>query len=154
MSCTDEVLNSFRKIKWRSATVITPNAESLIRDHIVRMNAVLEHLEKTRHLSALEGYAEAQSAGHKVPGYRTCMDTLFREAEFRGAGVREPLILTACSYCFWSQDADLGHLPNPWAPLMTLYEMGYTSSFDEDEQQQKLRLLVGYQGGIQAYPMT
>jgi hypothetical protein len=154
MGCTEEVINKFQHISWRSAAEITPEAEALIRDHIAKMRAVLEHLRAVRQLRSSEAYAEAQSAGYNAEGYDAFMDALFQEVEFRGAGVREPLILTAASYCFWSQDPELGSLENPWTPLMKLYEAGYTSSFEENEEKQTLTLKIGYQGGLKTYPLT
>lgn len=154
MGCTEEVLNKFKRISWRSASEITPDAEALIRDHVAKMRAVLRHLRETRQLSSLDAYAEAQSAGYQTPGYRTFMDALFQDVEFQGAGVREHLILAAASYCFWSEDPELGKLENPWAPLLKLYEAGYTSSFEENPREQTLTLLIGYRGGIKAYPLS
>jgi hypothetical protein len=154
MECTQEVLEKFRHIKWRSAAEISPEAEALIRDHIGKMRAVIEHLSETRQLSPTEAYAEAQSAGYSAPGYDSFMDALFREVDFRGAGTREHLILAAASYCFWSKDPELGKLENPWTPLVKLYEGGYTSSFEENQQEQTLTLLIGCRGAIKAYPLS
>jgi hypothetical protein len=154
MGCAQEVLETFKRIRWRSAREVTPEAETLIRDHITKMRLALKHLGETRQLSPTEAYAEAQSAGSQAAGYKAFMDRLFHDVEFQGAGVREPLILSAASYCFWSEDPELGKLENPWAPLLKLYEAGYTSSFEEDEQQKTLTLLIGHKGGVKPYPLV
>ena len=154
MECPQAVLEKFQHIRWRSALDITAEAEALISEHITKMRAVLKHRSEDRRLGPIEAYAEAQSAGYSAPGYKEFMNALFQEVDFRGAGVREHLILAAASYCFWSQDPELGKLENPWSPLMKLYESGYTSSFEENPKEQTLTLLIGYQGGIRAYALT
>ena len=154
MGCVQNVLQTFRRIDWRSAREITPEAEAFIAEHIEKMRAVFRYLRETRKLGPLEAYAKAQSAGHSAPGYGPFMDALFDEIDFRGAGVREHIILAAASYCFWLEDPELGDLENPWAPVMKLYQSGYTTSFDENEKDQTMTLLIGYRNDIKSYPLT
>lgn len=154
MECTEEILQKFQNISWRSASEVTPEAESLIHDHITKMRTVLRHLSEVRQLGPSEAYAEAQSAGYQAPSYKEFMGDLFQRVDFRGAGIREPLILTAASYCFWSKDPELGKLQNPWTPLIKLYELGYTSSFEENEEKQTLTLVIGYRGEIKTYALN
>lgn len=148
-----EIVQQLNQIPWRSPISITPEAEALIQEHIAKMCSVINYLGSTRGLTANEAYAEAQSAGYAEPEYKTFMHTLFHDVQFRGAGVREHLILAIASYYFWEKDPELGTLENPWTPLIQLYKMGYTSSFDEDEQGQTLNLLIGYKDVVKSYKL-
>jgi hypothetical protein len=154
METVPEIIQKLNGIPWRKAITITNEAEALVQEHIRRMRAVIDHLGKTEGFHPSDAYAKAQSAGYDAPEYPAFMDRLFRDVHFRGAGTREPLILTIAGHYFWSADRDLGQLENPWTPLMQLYEMGYTSSFDEDESLQSINILIGYQGGIQTYKLV
>jgi|SRR5215469_16093935 len=154
MGCSDEIIQKLQQVTWRSVAEITPQAEAFIREHIAKMSAVLKQLNRTQHLGPIKAYARAQSAGHQAAGYDDFMDRLFDEVEFRGAGVREHIILAAAAYCFWSEDPDVCQLENPWAPVMKLYEAGYTSSFEENEREQSIKLLFGYKEGIKPYALT
>jgi hypothetical protein len=147
-----EIVQQLNHIPWRLPTSITPQAEVLIQEHIAKMRSVINYLVSTRGLAVDEAYAEAQSAGYTEPEHKTFMNTLFHDVQFRGAGVREHLILAITSYYFWEKDSELGKLENPWEPLMQLYKIGYTSSFEE-EQGQTLNLLIGYQDVVKSYKL-
>jgi hypothetical protein len=149
-----EFVKSLNQIPWRQADTITPEAEMLVDEHIKKMQKVMGHLNVMESLKPTEAYAEAQSAGFDAPEYKTFMDLLFQMVEFRGAGVREHLILATASYYFWDTDTKIGHLENPWSPLMRLYKMGYTSSFEEDEQKQTIDVIIGYRGGLKSYKLV
>jgi hypothetical protein len=149
----NEFVQSLNQISWNAAAAITPEAEFLIQEHLAKMQKVIKYLANTKGLKPIEAYAEAQSAGYDAAGYDTFMKMLFHEVKFSSAGPREPLILTICGYYFWDADHDLGHLENPWAPLMRLYEMGYTSSFDEDERSQTLDVIIDYHNGFKLYKL-
>jgi hypothetical protein len=82
------------------------------------------------------------------------MTMLFKRIDFRSAPAKEPLILTISSYYFWEKDHDMGHLDNPWAPLMKLYELGYTSTFDEDDLAGTLDVIIEYKEGTKVYPLV
>jgi hypothetical protein len=53
---------------------------------------------------AAAAYAQAQFAGHDAAVYGPLLHALFGQISFRGAVVREPLILTVASHCCWDQD--------------------------------------------------
>lgn len=146
-----EAVLSLNEIEWNQAPEITPAAETLVREHVARMRKVMEFLKAKKDLPPTDAYAEAQSAGYDAPGYDTFMDLLFDEVTFRGANYREHLILAVASYHFWADDHDLGHLSNPWEPMMELYRQGYTSSFEEDVAEQRMDVVLSYRDDIKLY---
>lgn len=146
-----EAVRSLNEIAWNQAPEITPAAEALVREHVARMREVMEFLKAEKGLPPTEAYAEAQSAGYDAPGYDAFMDMLFDEVKFRGANFREHLILALASYFFWGEDRDVGHLNNPWEPMLELYRQGYTSSFEEDEAEQRMDVVLSYRDGIKSY---
>lgn len=148
-----KIINELNNIKWRTAITITPDAETLIQEHIMKMRIVIDYLGESKGLSPSDAYAEAQSAGYDTPGFGTFMEMLFKDVRFSGAGVREHLITVISSCYFWKYDNELSQLENPWVPLMKLYEMGYTSSFDENDQGTIITLLIGYKGAIKKYTL-
>jgi hypothetical protein len=156
MKMTEQQIKSaetrYNAIPWNSAKEITPEAEALVQEHISKMREVIEHLVKEGR-PALDVYADAQSAGYDAEGYDDFLEMLFKRVNYRPAPAKEPLILTIVSHTFWKEDPDMGHLEDPWAPLVKLYEMGYTSSFDQDDEHEKLNVLIGYAGGERSYPL-
>jgi hypothetical protein len=146
-----DLADKLNRIEWRKPAAITPEAEQLIQEHIRKMGTVINSLGETARLSPSQAYAAAQSAGHDAPGYDALLDTLFKEVTFRNAGVREALILSIAGAYTWDEDERLRHLENPWLPLLSLYEMGYTSSFEEGGDGQTIDLLIGYQGEVKSY---
>jgi hypothetical protein len=154
MEGLDQIAEKLNAIPWRTAAAINPEAEKLIHDHIAKMQAVLNHLAATGGLAAEAAYAKAQTAGSDEPGYDAFMHMLFRRVTFRNAVVREPLILTIASSYFWDKDRELNQLPNPWLPLLKLYEQGYTSSFEENDRSHTIDLLIGYKSGIERYRLA
>ena len=150
----DAFVADLNRIEWRTAPAVTPKAEELITEHIRRLRAVMRHLHDRRALKPAEAYDEALAAGNEAPGYEEVMDLLFNAVSFRGAGVREHLILVLASQYSWERDEEMGALENPWTPLLELYRLGYTSSFEEDEKEQTVDLLVGHQGGIDRYSIA
>lgn len=154
MEDLEQIAERLNAIPWRTVAVITAEAEELIQDHIAKMQEVIRQLAATHGLAPEKAYAKAQTAGSDAPEYTAFMHMLFRRVTFRNAVVREPLILTIASAYFWDMDPDLKSLPNPWAPLLKLYEMGYTSSFVEDPNTHSIDLLIGYKSGIQSYRLA
>jgi hypothetical protein len=154
MENLDQIAEKLNAIPWRTAAAINPEAEKLIQDHIAKMQLVLNHLAATDGLTTEAAYAKAQTAGSDDPGYDAFMHMLFRRVTFRNAVVREPLILTIASSYFWDKDRELNQLPNPWLPLLKLYELGYTSSFEENESTHSINLLIGFGSGIKSYRLA
>lgn len=141
-------------IPWASATTMSPEADELAHQHIAHMRRVLEERARITGGTLLKAYADAQSAGYQAEEYEDFLRMLFRDVDFRSAPAKEPLILTIASFYFWDQDPDLGHFENPWAPLMKLYEQGYTSTFNEDEDANTLDIVIEYQEGNSIYSLV
>ena len=142
------------EIRWCSASAITSEAESLIASHVARTRRVINHLQRTQGRPPLDAYADAQSAGYQADEYEAFLHMSFTRVNYRPARAKEPLALTIASYYFWQDDPDMGHLPNPWEPLMRLYEAGYTTTFEQDDAEGRLELVVEYDRGQQRnYPI-
>lgn len=143
-----------RRIPWASAKQMTAEADALARKHIALMRDVLEHRSRTSGGSLLDAYADAQSAGNQAEGHLDFLRMLFKRIDYRSAPAKEPLVLTIASHFFWQDDPDMGHLDDPWAPLMKLYEMGYTSTFDQDDETGTLDVIIESKEGKKVYPLV
>ncbi|MDJ0694548.1 hypothetical protein [Mastigocoleus sp. MO_188.B34] len=150
----NEVEKYLCEIPWASARQMTLEADALAQQHIALMRNVLEYRSRMSGCSLLEAYSDAQSAGNEAKGHLNFLRMLFKRINFRGVPAKEPLILTISSYYFWERDPEMGHLKNPWAPLMRLYELGYTSTFDEDEETSRLDVIIEYEEGSKVYPLV
>jgi len=146
-----ELVQWLNEINWRSPAEISPEAEVLIEEHLSRIRVVTRSIVSREGVSNVEAHGIAQTAGHNEPEGEGVLDDLFNKVTFRGAGVRTALIANiAAGYC-WEFDRELSHLPNPWSPLVVLYGMGYTSSTDDDVENDSVSLLVGYSQKTRAY---
>jgi hypothetical protein len=139
-----------RTIPWYSASSLTAQAESLAGEHVRRMRNVFEFLKPKNHSDA---YSDAQSAGYDAPNYGTFMQRLFK-LNYGSAPAKEPLILTLISDQFWSEDRDLCVLENPWEPLVQLYRLGFTSTYDEDEAKDQITVVLEYPGARKMFPVA
>lgn len=149
-----EIQRRLGAIPWHSAREVTPEAEVLVREHVARMRKVLTHLAATSGRSSLDAYSDAQSAGYAAEEYGPFLDMLFKRVDYGAAPAKEPLILTIASHYFWQRDPELGHLEDPWAPLLQLYEMGYTSTFEQDDEAETLDVVIEHSNGSQSYRLA
>jgi hypothetical protein len=150
-----DFVERLNRIEWRKPRTISPEAEALIQEHLRRIRQVIGFLIDTRGLTPSDAYAVAQAGGHDSGRYNTILDRLFEKVTFRGVGgVREALILTLASGWSWELDAELGRLENPWEPLVKLYELGYTSSFEEGADRNTMDLVVGLGEGEKLYSIV
>jgi hypothetical protein len=140
------------RIEWRNPQTVSPEAETLIQDYLRRIRNVINFLVTTRGLNPSEAYAVAQAGGHASARYEALLKTLFTDVAFRGVGgVREALILTIASAWSWELDPELGKLENPWKPLVKVYELGYTSTFEEGPEAKTIDLVIGLRDGEKTY---
>lgn len=139
-----DLVNWLNSIDWLSPTQISPDAKVLIDEHVAKIRRVIKEVMARKAVGVVEAHGIAQTAGAGTPEVESLLDDLFSKVVFRGAGVRESLIATIAAAYGWDYDAELCHLPNPWAPLVELYGMGYTTSGDDDPDGNGLTLLVGY----------
>jgi hypothetical protein len=146
-----EFVESVSHIRWRTPEAVSPEAEGLIGEHIARMQEVVRVLQAKEGLTATAAYDRALSGGYQAPEYDELTRLLYERVDFRGAGVREHLVFVLASAYCWEQDPSLGAQANPWTPLVQLYRLGYTTSFEDDEEAQTVELLVGYRDGIARY---
>jgi hypothetical protein len=147
----EKLIEWLNSIQWLKPERVTPQAEALIQDYLVKIRKVINEVMVSAGVGAVEAHGIAQTAGHDTPEGESLLDELFSKVSFRGAGVRESLIANiAAAYC-WDFDAKLRRLPNPWPSLIDLYGMGYTSSGDDDPDGKGLTLLVGYKDAFASY---
>jgi hypothetical protein len=147
----EQLIEWLNSIEWLRPLQITAEAQNLIDDHLTKIRVVIKEVMTKRGVNAVDAHGIAQTAGHETPEAQSLLDDLFSKVAFRGAGVRESLIATIASAYCWYDDAELRHLPNPWAPLIDLYGMGYTTSGDDDPDGNGLTLLVGYKDGSASF---
>jgi hypothetical protein len=147
-----DLAERLNRIEWRKPSAISPDADVLIQEHLRRIRHVINSLVTARGLNPCEAYAAAQSGGHASERYEMLLETLFKDVEFRGVGgMREALILTIASMWSWELDAELGKFENPWEPLAKLYELGYTSTFEEGPEGKTIDLIIGLKDGEKTY---
>ncbi len=152
MVATSELADRLNRIEWRRRQSVSPDAESLIQEHLRKIRCVIDVLISTRGLSPSDAYAVAQAGGHASANYEALLKTLFNDVGFSGVGsAREALILTIASARSWELDPELGKLENPWEPLVRLYELGYTSSFEEGPDGTTVDLIIGLKDGEKTY---
>ena len=150
-----ELAERWNRVEWLKPREISAQAEALIQEHVRRIQKVIHFLVTTRGLKPWEAYALAQSAGHSSPGYEALLATLFQNVEFRAVGgARESLILAIASAGAWELDPDLGNLDNPWEPIIQVYELGYTSSFEEGPEGETLDLIIHFKNSEKVYPIV
>jgi hypothetical protein len=149
-----EIERKLNAIPWYSAKRVTPQAAQLVLQHIERMRAVLDHLKRTNDRSPPDAYSDAQSAGYAADDYDHFWDLLYDRIDYRKAHSKVPIVLSLASHYFWKEDSDLRHLENPWAPIFELFEMGYTSTFDQDEVVGAIDVVLEFEGGKISYPLV
>jgi hypothetical protein len=148
MQLFPDLAERLNRIEWRNPQTVSPDAQLLIQDHLRRIRNVINFLVNTRGLKPSEAYAAAQAGGHASARYDALLKTLFADVAFRGVGgVREAIILTIASAGSWELDQELGRLENPWEPLVKLYELGYTSTFEEGPDGNTIDLVIGLRDG-------
>jgi hypothetical protein len=141
-------------LPWHSAKGVTPVAEELVQQHIERMSAVLDHLVRTKKMSPIDAYSDAQSAGYAAAGHDELFHMLYHQVDYRGTPAKMPVVLSLVSHYFWKADPDLGHLEDPWEPILRLFELGYTTTFDQDDDAGALDVVLEYDGGTRNYPLV
>jgi hypothetical protein len=155
MEAASTLAERLNRIEWLKPDVVSPEAEALVQAHLRRVRNAIGYLRATRGSKPCEAYAIAQAGGHASASYDSLLHTLFNDVQFRGVGpVRESLILTIASALSWRLDSDLGKLENPWEPLVQLYELGYTSSFEEGPEGETIDLVIGLKGGAKTYSIV
>jgi hypothetical protein len=150
MDTVNQLAERLNRIQWLSPAFITPEAEGIIQEHLRRIRIVISHLRQ-KGLALGAAHGRAHTAGHQSEEYKRVLDVLFHQVRFWGAQVRYPLIATIGACYGWDHDPELRDFPNPWLPLLELYDLGYTTSFKDAPDGSAVDLLVGYNNGIQAY---
>jgi hypothetical protein len=89
----DRLIDWLNSIQWRQQDGITPEAMTLIEEHLKLIRYVIDHIRAIKGLNASEAHGLAQTPGYSTSEYKEILDKLFAQASFEGTGVREPLIL-------------------------------------------------------------
>jgi hypothetical protein len=153
MDTTGKLVERINRIRWRERPEVTPEARALIDCHIVRIRPILKIIMDTKGLSPSEAHGYVQTPAHDSPEYDRVLDALFNEAKFVNAVVREPIIMTVAASEVWSLDPELSAFPNPWLPLVDLFDLGYPTSFVDSTDHQSVQLRVGLRKGTQDFPV-
>jgi hypothetical protein len=148
---TEEIVRKLNTFPWGEAQSISESADRLAEEHVRRMKAVVSYAQNTHRMSPSKTYADAQSAGYDAPGYNDLIDALFDMDALRGLPAREHIILAVAARYFWDDDSMLGALENPWISVLQLYELGYQSSFEEDERKGTLQAIFFGRNESKAY---
>lgn len=146
-----DLIDTLNMIEWRKPTELSSTAEALIGDFLGRVRDVIKALVAAQGVLPGEAFDVIRTAGPDSTTHQQLIDDLFTKVNFRGAGVRETLILPIVSFFSWDEDPQLSQYPNPWSPLLDLYKMGYTSDFDVSTDWKEVSLIVGYDNAEQSY---
>jgi hypothetical protein len=151
MEAIKELIERINRIRWCEREEITPEASALIECHLKRIRPIIKFITASKGLPASEAHDYALSPAHDSPEYDRVLRALFNEAEFVRARVREPLIMTIAASHVWSLDPELSAFPNPWLPLMDLYDLGYPTSYADTSDMSSVDLRVGLRDGTQDF---
>ena len=146
----DRFIERVRRIDWMTAPLPpTTEAEALLGEHVRRMAIAWRHLQQLHGFTLFEADVRMSEAGSPSEDSDRLTKALFQAT--LGAPVREHLVFNLHSYFFWTSDAELASLPNPFEPLLALYELGYTTAGGPDETAPRLEISLGWRDGIKEY---
>jgi len=146
-----DLTDKLNLIQWRKPSSLSAIGEQLVQDFLQRIRHVIGAVTANQKLSPGEAFDFARTAGPHSKIHQELVANLFAKVAFRGAGVRETIIFPVVSYYSWDEDPQLSSYPNPWAPLMELYQLGYTTDFDVAPDWSEVTLLVGYDDVEKSY---
>ncbi len=149
-----DIQKRLNAIGWYSARTITPKAEELVKEHIARMTRVFDHLLRVEKKSPLVAYSDAQSAGYSAEMHDEFFDAVHDGVDLGQVPSKMPIVLSLVAHYFWKDDPDLGHLDDPWEPVVELFELGYTATFDQDDHTETLDFVLEYPGHRKHYPLV
>ncbi len=148
MVSREKLIAWLNSIQWLSRESVTQDALELIEDYLARVRLVIRALEEEEQLTPTVAHLCVATAGHDSPCGDLLIDELSDHVTFKGAEVREQLIgVITAAYC-WEFDPTLKNFPNPWPPVMELIGLGYTCTFDDEEDESGTSLSVGHKNGI------
>jgi hypothetical protein len=153
MESIELFVQRLNRVRWGKKT-ITPEAEALIQEFLHKVRPAIQHVCSTRGVSPAEAHGITITAGYGSPEYKYAIELLFKRGQFVGACARGSMILTiAAAYC-WDLDPELSAFPNPWLPVLKLYEAGYSTSGEDDPKGEWVQLWVGHRDGIAKYQIV
>lgn len=153
MKAANPVVQRLKHIKWRERAELTSEARSLIQQHIELIRPVVRHIVGATGKPVCEAHGIALTPAHDSPEYGALQDALYEEMDFTDAVVSWPLVMTIVASKVWHLDAELARFPNPWEPLVKLYEMGYPASYLDAPDMSSVQLTVFLRDGEQDIPV-
>jgi len=146
----EHLVQRLDRVRWRSKP-LTREAKAFVEEHLNLVRPVVRHLRSTQDLDVVHAYGRTQFAGSESPEYDHANAVRFEVGHLVGSGVREAIIVNISSTYGWDHDPELAGFANPWLPILKLYELGYTTSVEDDPDGNWARLCVGHKGGIEPY---
>jgi len=153
MNAANPVVQRLKHIQWRERAELTPEARALIQQHIELVRPVVRYIMGARGKPVSEAHGIALTPAHDSPEYSTLHDALSEEMDFTDAVVSWPLVMTVVASEVWHLDPQLSRFPNPWTPLVRLYEMGYPASYLDAPDMSSVQLTVFLRDGEQNIPV-
>lgn len=148
------IVQTLNAIEWRKPTQVTPEAEALVEDFLKRSRFVISSLVKADSILPGEAFDVSRTAAPNSVINKVLTDTLFKNVTFRGAEVRETIILPIVSFFSWDEDPTLKGFENPWKPVMELYKQGYTTDFDVSPDWDHVSVTVGFDSSEKTYQIV
>lgn len=153
MNTINPLVERMRRISWRERAEVTPEARALIERHVELIRPVVRHIMAKTGKPVSEAHGIALTPAHNSPEYRSLHDTLSEEMDLTDAVVSWPLVMTIVASEVWHLDSELSQLPNPWAPLVKLYELGYPASHLDAPDMSSVHLTVFLRDGEENFPV-
>ncbi len=138
-------------LHWRTQTGIVPSGVVNIRRHIDLIAPVIRHLTETTGRPVAVCHGIALTPAFASAEYSAVFDALADNAELENCPPRIPVIATIAANAAWHLDPTLSVFPNPWGPIMQLYELGYPTSYQDTPKHDGVALRVGLRNGTQLF---
>jgi hypothetical protein len=148
----DALVDWLNSIRCPSPAAITPEAKALIEKHIALYRPVLRTLMDRHGVDIDQAECIACTPAHDTTEYASLLDDLFSRVRFEGAGEARYALIANVAACYcWHLDPELSEMPNPWEPLLSLYEMGYLPTVGPDGDGTCVSLSVRFGDGFAEY---
>ena len=139
------------RIRWRSEATITPVALVAIEEHVRRMATVLPPMIAATTRRVAESHGTVLTPAHDSAEYAEFFDALADRGDFLNCPSRIPVIATITANAVWHLDSRFESFPNPWEPIMRLYELGYPVSYADTPKHDGVALRIGLRTGSQLF---
>ena len=151
MNATSSVIEQLNQIQWRKNAEITPEASVLIDRHIKLIQPIVQSIVNQTGKSISDAHGIALTPAYETQEYDTLHDIVSEKMDFSDAVISWPIIMTIVAHEVWHLDSELSHLPNPWTPIIGLYQLGYPAGYLDAPDQSSVHLIVYLRDGEMNY---